>query len=64
MTGALLDAVHSAEALPVHLVCRHELGWSIDALARDLLTEAVDSPSGGEHAAGWDPYWWDRCPGW
>ncbi|MFB9398561.1 hypothetical protein [Streptomyces echinatus] len=26
-TGALLGAVHGAEALPVDLVSRHELGW-------------------------------------
>ncbi|MFI1094021.1 hypothetical protein [Streptomyces sp. NPDC020917] len=43
---------------------RHELAWILDTLARDLLSEATDSPSGGEYIGGWDPNWWDRYPGW
>ncbi|MFD6903670.1 ADP-ribosylglycohydrolase family protein [Streptomyces sp. NPDC060077] len=64
VTGALLGAVHGIEALPVDLVSRHELSWVLDTLARDLLTQAIDSPSGSEYVEGWDPYWWSRYPGW
>lgn len=63
VTGALLGAVHGFEALPVDLVSRHELAWVLDTLARGMLSEIVDSPSGSEYVAGWDPYWWDRYPG-
>ncbi|QTE02154.1 ADP-ribosylglycohydrolase family protein [Streptomyces cyanogenus] len=64
VTGALLGAVHGAEALPVDLVSRHELGWVLDTLARDLLAQIEDSPGGSEYVPGWDPHWWDRYPGW
>ncbi|MFF5533289.1 ADP-ribosylglycohydrolase family protein [Streptomyces cinerochromogenes] len=64
VTGALLGAVHGADALPADLVSRHELAWVIDALARDLLAQIEDSPSGSEYVRGWDPHWWDRYPGW
>ncbi|MEU3659862.1 ADP-ribosylglycohydrolase family protein [Streptomyces sp. NPDC032940] len=64
VTGALLGAVHGYEALPVDLVSRHELSWVLDTLARDLLSELNDSPSGSEYVGGWDPYWWGRYPGW
>ncbi|WP_327725367.1 ADP-ribosylglycohydrolase family protein [Streptomyces europaeiscabiei] len=64
VTGALLGAVHGAEELPVDLVARHELAWVLDALARDLVLEFDDSPSGSEYIQGWDPYWWQRYPGW
>ncbi|MGY0020311.1 ADP-ribosylglycohydrolase family protein [Streptomyces sp. YJ-C3] len=64
VTGALLGAVHGAEALPVDLAGRHELAWVLDTLARDLVLEFDDSPSGSEYIQGWDPYWWHRYPGW
>ncbi|MFD7001575.1 ADP-ribosylglycohydrolase family protein [Streptomyces mirabilis] len=64
VTGALLGAVHGAEALPVDLVSRHELAWVLDTLARDLVAQIVDSPSGGAYGGGWDPHWWGRYPGW
>jgi ADP-ribosylglycohydrolase len=64
VAGALLGAVHGIEALPVDLVSRHELAWVLDALARDLVMELEDSPSGSEYVKGWDPHWWDRYPGW
>ncbi|MEU6665042.1 ADP-ribosylglycohydrolase family protein [Streptomyces sp. NPDC046727] len=64
VTGALLGAVHGADALPVDLVSRHELAWVLDTLARDLLAQIDDSPSGSEYIKGWDPHWWDRYPGW
>ncbi|MFH8805089.1 ADP-ribosylglycohydrolase family protein [Streptomyces sp. NPDC017936] len=63
VTGALLGAAHGVEALPGGLVSRHELAWVLDTLARDLLSEATDSPSGGEYVGGWDPNWWNRYPG-
>ncbi|MDN5385071.1 ADP-ribosylglycohydrolase family protein [Streptomyces sp. LB8] len=64
MTGALLGAAHGVEALPIDLVSRHELAWVLDTLARDLVAQIVDRPSGGEYLGGWDPHWWDRYPGW
>jgi ADP-ribosylglycohydrolase len=64
VAGALLGAVHGVEALPVDLVSRHELAWVLDTLARDLVMELEDSPSGSEYVKGWDPRWWDRYPGW
>ncbi|MGV9844527.1 hypothetical protein ACWDUB_20835 [Streptomyces fungicidicus] len=64
VTGALLGAVHGIEALPVDLVSRHELSWVLDTLARDLLLQILDSPSGSEYVEDWDPRWWSRCPGW
>ncbi|WP_416977881.1 ADP-ribosylglycohydrolase family protein [Streptomyces sp. T028] len=64
VTGALLGAAHGVEALPVDLVSRHELSWVLDTLARDLVAELTDSPSGSEYTPGWDPHWWDRYPGW
>ncbi|MFF4960985.1 ADP-ribosylglycohydrolase family protein [Streptomyces sp. NPDC001222] len=64
VAGALLGALHGAEALPVDLISRHELAWVLDTLARDLVAQLTDSPSGGEYTAGWDPHWWDRYPGW
>ncbi|MFI9804974.1 ADP-ribosylglycohydrolase family protein [Streptomyces sp. NPDC052301] len=64
VTGALLGAVHGAEALPADRVSRHELAWILDTLARDMLAQIDDSPSGSEYVQGWDPYWWDRYPGW
>jgi ADP-ribosylglycohydrolase len=64
VAGALLGALHGAEALPVDLISRHELAWVLDTLARDLVLQLTASPSGGEYTAGWDPHWWDRYPGW
>ncbi|WP_225095293.1 ADP-ribosylglycohydrolase family protein [Streptomyces sp. CoH27] len=64
VTGALLGAVHGFEALPLDLVSRHELAWVLDTLARDMLSETTDSPSGSEYVRGWDPHWWDGYPGW
>ncbi|MFE4051073.1 hypothetical protein [Streptomyces sp. YIM B13518] len=43
---------------------RHELSWVLDTLARDLLLQILDSPSGSEYVEGWDPHWWSRYPGW
>lgn len=64
VAGALLGAAHGAEALPVALVSRHELAWVLDTLARDLVAQFTDSPSGSEYVGGWDPHWWGRYPGW
>ncbi|MCI3238743.1 ADP-ribosylglycohydrolase family protein [Streptomyces spinosisporus] len=64
VAGALLGAVHGVEALPVALVSRHELAWVLDTLARDLVLELDDSPSGSEYIQGWDAHWWERYPGW
>ncbi|MFE2699520.1 ADP-ribosylglycohydrolase family protein [Streptomyces mirabilis] len=63
VTGALLGAAHGVEALPVNLLSRHELAWVLDTLARDLIAQLTDSPSGSEYTTGWDPHWWDRYPG-
>jgi ADP-ribosylglycohydrolase/protein-tyrosine phosphatase len=61
--GALLGAAHGIEALPVDLVSRHELAWVLDTLARDLVTEFTDSPSGNGYGGSWDPHWLGRYPG-
>jgi ADP-ribosylglycohydrolase len=62
--GALLGAAAGVFALPVDLVSRLELAWVADALAHDLISEFVDSPSGSEHAPAADTNWWNRYPGW
>ncbi|MFF3615049.1 ADP-ribosylglycohydrolase family protein [Streptomyces sp. NPDC002580] len=64
VAGALLGAAHGAEALPVDVVSRHELAWVLDTLARDLVAQLTDAPSGSEYEGGWDPNWRDRYPGW
>ncbi|MFJ4982361.1 ADP-ribosylglycohydrolase family protein [Streptomyces sp. NPDC088732] len=64
VAGALLGAAHGVEALPVDLVSRHELAWVLDTLARDLLAQLTDAPSGGEYTGGWDEHWLSRYPGW
>ncbi|MFD3621079.1 hypothetical protein ACFWWT_38835 [Streptomyces sp. NPDC058676] len=64
VAGALLGAAHGVEALPVDLISRHELAWVLDTLARDLIAQLTDSPSGSEYTPGWDDHWWDRYPGW
>ncbi|MEV5784312.1 ADP-ribosylglycohydrolase family protein [Streptomyces sp. NPDC052287] len=63
VTGALLGAAHGVEALPVDLISRHELAWVLDTLARDLITQLTDFPSGDGYNGGWDPHWMDRYPG-
>ncbi|MDP9459863.1 MAG: ADP-ribosylglycohydrolase family protein [Actinomycetota bacterium] len=77
VAGALLGAVHGLDALPPALVSRLELAWAADTLARDLVSEIVDSPGGqetwtesasGTFVQGWqdgaDPAWHRRYPGW
>jgi ADP-ribosylglycohydrolase len=64
VAGALLGAAHGADALPVDWVSRLELAWVADVLARDLIAEFVDKPSGTEYTPGDDPHWRDRYPGW
>jgi len=63
-SGALLGVAHGAEGLPVDWVSRLELAWVADVLARDLITEFVDSPSGNGYDPAPDPGWWRRYPGW
>ncbi|MER7335900.1 MULTISPECIES: ADP-ribosylglycohydrolase family protein [unclassified Micromonospora] len=62
--GAFLGAAHGVNALPVDLVSRVELVWVADVLARDLLTEFADGPSGSGYGDETDPHWWERYPGW
>lgn len=64
VTGALLGAAHGASALPVELLSRHELAWTLDTLARDAVLELSDSPGGHGYDTPRDPHWWDRYPGW
>lgn len=61
--GALLGALHGFDALPVELVSRLELIWVADVLARDLIVQDTEGPSGGEYGGAIDPHWWDRYPG-
>ncbi|GAB3141256.1 hypothetical protein GCM10027290_13600 [Micromonospora sonneratiae] len=62
VAGALLGAAYGVDALPVDLLSRLELSWVADTLARDLVAEQLDGPSGGEYAAADDPHWWSRYP--
>ncbi|MGK5676109.1 ADP-ribosylglycohydrolase family protein [Micromonospora sp. URMC 106] len=63
VAGALLGTAHGPDALPVDWLSRMELAWTADTLARDLVTELHDSPSGGEYFPPTDPYWRTRYPG-
>jgi hypothetical protein len=63
VAGALLGTAHGPDALPVDWLSRLELAWTADTLARDLVTELHDSPSGGEYFPPTDPYWRTRYPG-
>ncbi|MFV2112473.1 ADP-ribosylglycohydrolase family protein [Micromonospora sp. LOL_025] len=63
VAGALLGTAHGPDALPVDWVSRLELAWTADTLARDLVTELHDSPSGGEYFPPTDPHWRTRYPG-
>jgi ADP-ribosylglycohydrolase len=64
VAGAVLGAAHGVDALPVDWVSRLELAWVADVLARDLMAEFVDRPSGSEYVPAPDTHWWDRYPGW
>ncbi|MGY1771964.1 ADP-ribosylglycohydrolase family protein [Blastococcus sp. SYSU D00813] len=77
VSGAMLGALHGVDALPVDLLSRAELSWVADTLARDLVYELTESPSGqptatltapGHYTMGWEdglePNWWARYPGW
>lgn len=63
VTGAILGALHGADAWPVALLSRHELVWVLDTLARDLVLQLTDNPGGAEYEQPRDPHWWDRYPG-
>ncbi|WP_199729372.1 ADP-ribosylglycohydrolase family protein [Micromonospora sp. M71_S20] len=63
VAGALLGTAHGPDALPVDWLSRLELAWTADTLARDLVTELHDSPSGGEYFPPTDPHWRTRYPG-
>lgn len=58
VTGALLGAMHGADALPVDLVSRLELAWVADTLARDIVTEVVDKPDEAYDCS--EPRWHER----
>jgi ADP-ribosylglycohydrolase len=64
VAGALLGALHGPDALPVDWLSRAELVWVADTLARDVVAEITQHPSGGEYSEGTDPYWYERYPGW
>ncbi|MEN3539176.1 ADP-ribosylglycohydrolase family protein [Microbispora sp. ZYX-F-249] len=64
VAGAMLGALHGAGVWPVELLSRLESTWVMDTLARDLVAEVTDSPSGSEYTPPEDPFWLDRYPGW
>lgn len=64
VAGALLGALYGVEALSTNLMGRLELGWVVDTLARDLVSQELDHPAGSEYFAAPDPHWWTRYPGW
>lgn len=63
IAGGVLGATHGVGALPVDVVVRHELGWVMDTLGRDLLTQLHHRPAGlretGQPAI---PGWLTRYP--
>lgn len=63
VAGALLGAAHGAACLPVDWLARLELVWAGDTLARDLVQQVEEGPSGSEYTAGPDSSWWERYPG-
>ncbi|MGW4501413.1 ADP-ribosylglycohydrolase family protein [Micromonospora sp. NPDC004336] len=63
VAATLLGTAHGPDALPVDWLSRLELAWTADTLARDLVTELHDSPSGGEYFPPTDPWWRTRYPG-
>jgi hypothetical protein len=50
--------------LPVDWLSRAELVWIADTLARDMILQITDKPSGDGYTTGSDPYWWNRYAGW
>ncbi|PWU61503.1 hypothetical protein DLE60_05315 [Micromonospora globispora] len=64
VAGALLGAAHGPDALPVDWLSRLELVWVADTLARDLVREVTEGPSGSGYGDATDAHWWDRYPGW
>ncbi|MGW0479414.1 ADP-ribosylglycohydrolase family protein [Nonomuraea sp. NPDC003214] len=64
VTGALLGALHGAGVWPDGLLGRLELGRIMDTLARDLVAQLTESPSGGAYGRPKDPTWLTRYPGW
>lgn len=63
VAGALLGAVYGPAGLPTAPLARLELVWAGDTLARDLIQQVVEGPSGSEYTPGPDPTWWQRYPG-
>jgi ADP-ribosylglycohydrolase len=63
VAGALLGAMHGPGAFPTEWLARLELVWPGDTLARDLVQQVSENPSGNDYAPGSDPDWWQRYPG-
>ncbi|MBM9458762.1 ADP-ribosylglycohydrolase family protein [Nocardioides sp. zg-536] len=68
VAGAFLGAVHGFEAIPTSLGSRLELGWVMDALARDLARQSTGNQAGdGWKGDGYDdpldPWWDTKYPG-
>lgn len=64
VTGALVGASHGVDVWPVAALCRLDLAWVLDTLARDLALQLTDNPAGGGFTPPRDPNWWHRYPGW
>ncbi|MGW0434926.1 hypothetical protein ACWDV4_20600 [Micromonospora sp. NPDC003197] len=64
VAGAMLGTALGPDSLPVDWLSRVELVWVADTLARDLLRQEAESPSGADCNPGTDPHWWSRYPGW
>jgi ADP-ribosylglycohydrolase len=63
VAGALLGAVHGPDRLPLDWLARLELVWPGDTIARDLVRQLTENPSGTEYEPPTDPDWWARYPG-
>ncbi|WP_220039839.1 hypothetical protein [Nonomuraea aridisoli] len=64
VTGAMLGAVHGVHVWPLALLNRLELVWVMDTLARDLVAQLTENPSGSAYGRASDPSWFGRYPGW
>ncbi|GAA1376691.1 ADP-ribosylglycohydrolase family protein [Catellatospora chokoriensis] len=61
VAGAVLGALHGADALPGDWLSRCELVWVGDTLARDLVREITEVPAGSGYDD--DTFWHHRYPG-
>ncbi|HOB05802.1 MAG TPA: ADP-ribosylglycohydrolase family protein [Propionibacteriaceae bacterium] len=62
LTGAILGSRHGIHALPADLVARHELGWVMDGLGRDICQQLTTYPGGNRGGRPALPGWLAKYP--